>query len=60
MKDKVELAYSSYGWILTVKNDLLGEYSVDLPDNISMAVALAISTARDIGRKEGPVKKKNA
>lgn len=58
MKDRVELAYTGYSWILTIRNDLLGEYSVDLPDNVSMAVALAISTAREVGKKEGYEKAK--
>ena len=53
MKDKVELAYAGYGWIMTIKNDLVGEYSVDLPDGLAMSVALAISTARQAGVQEG-------
>ena len=58
MKDKVELSYTGYSWILTIKNDLIGEYSVELPDTLAMPIALAISTIREVGKKEGYEKAK--
>lgn len=63
MKDKVEIKYVSDNdgyWELTVKNNFIGEQVVRLDDNNAMVVAIAIATARDIGRQEGLSKKKNA
>ena len=63
MKDKVELKYVAsksevfgpdYGhWELTVNNDLLGSTTVILTQDVALTVAVAISTAREVGRKEG-------
>jgi len=63
MKDKVELRYvaskseifgPNYGyWELIINNDLLGQQVVTLGQEVALAVAVAISTAREVGRKEG-------
>lgn len=66
MKDNVELKYvaskseifgPNYGyWELTINNDLLGQQVVTLGQEVALAVAVAISTAREVGRKEGAEK----
>lgn len=54
MKDRVELKYTDLnGWQLIVENDLVGKQAVDLPNDMAMIVALAVSTARRVGIKEG-------
>ena len=62
MKDKVEMKYvseeSGY-WELTVNNNFVGEQVVRLDSSNALIVAIAIATARDIGRKEESLKKKN-
>ena len=59
MKNRVDLNYTNdSGWTMTIINDLLGEYKVDLPDNLSMAVALALSTVAESAKKAGYEKAK--
>lgn len=73
MKDSVEMKFvasnSQYFnglvedrgyWLLTIKNDFLGEQTVKIENDIALTVALAIATAKNVGRQEGyPKKKKN-
>lgn len=59
MKNKVDLNYKDgFGWTMTITNDLLGEYKVDIPDNLSMAVAIALSTVAESAKKAGYEKAK--
>ena len=57
--DFVSLAKDPGYWELTVVNKLIGTQTVQLPSEVAMTVAIAIASARDLGRREGPVKKKH-
>jgi hypothetical protein len=72
MKDKVEMKYvsseatnftsfaqdSGY-WELTVQNKFIGTKTVELSVDVAMTVAMAVATARDLGRREASTNKKN-
>lgn len=63
MKNKVEIKYVSstsevFGpdnghWVLTVDSETVGKQVVNLPQSIALVVAIAVSTARQAGIKEG-------